>query len=88
MTSKEPKPVTLQNFIDHLNLLKTQYSLPDDLPVYIRLGHKEGTTTIFTVPLITIEIPQDKEYIAVGSQAPLDEIVKQYKIFDSSEGDA
>jgi len=88
MANKEPVPVKLQEFIDQLIRLKKEHDLPDDLPVLIRLGHKEGTTKILTVPLITVDIPDNKEYISVGSQAPLDEIVKHFKIFDDLEGEA
>jgi len=88
MTNKEPIPVKLQGLINGLIKLKKQYDLPDELPVLIKLGNKEGTKQIMTVPLITVEIPNNKEYIAVGSQAPLDEIVKNFRIFDNPEGES
>jgi len=88
MTNKEPVPAKLQDLINGLIKLKKEHNLPNDLPVLIRLGHKEGTTKFLTVPLITVDIPENKEYISVGSQAPLDEIVKHVKIFDNPEGEA
>jgi len=88
MTNKEPVPAKLQDLINVLIKLKKEHNLPDDLPVLIRLGQKEGTTKFFTVPLLTIDIPKNKEYISVGSQASLDQIVKHVKIFNNPEGEA
>jgi len=61
MTNKEPVPAKLQDLINELIKLKKKYNLPDDLPVLIRLGHKEGTTKFFTAPLITVDIPENKK---------------------------
>jgi len=88
MTNKEPMPAKLQDLINGLINLKKEHNLPDNLPVLIKLGHKEGTTKILTVPLITVDIPENKEYISFGSEASLDEIVKHSKIFDNPEGEA
>jgi len=88
MTNKEPVPAKLQDLINVLIKLKKEHNLPNDLPVLIKLGQKEGTTKFFTVPLITVDIPENKEYISVGSQPSLDEIVKHVKIFNNPEGEA
>ena len=40
------------------------------------------------VPLITVELSDDREYISVAFQAPLDEIVKHFKIFEQSQGES
>jgi len=88
MTNKDPVPAKLQELIDGLIKVKEEHSLPDDLPVLITLGKKEGTSHILTVPLINIDIAKDKKYIAFSSQAPLDEIVKTFRIFDEPSGEA
>lgn len=88
MTNKEPIPAKLQEFIDGLIKLKKDHNLPDDIPIFIKLGNKKGTTQMMTVPLITVEMSPSKKCIWVGSQASLDEIVKHFKIFDKPEGGA